>query len=94
MAPAVVSASAMAAITAVRLPLHRRDSAGAAAAIGAYGASWSTVSWNSDRGWSGTGTVCCGIGVVRGGPWGGTVNPGGGDAGGWGVTPAGCGSRL
>ena len=93
-APALVKASAIAAITAVRLPLHRRDSAGAAAAIGAYGASWGTVSWTSDRGWASTGTVCCGIGIVRGEPDGGTVNPGGGDVGGWAVTPAGCDSWL
>ena len=46
-APALVSASAIAAIAAVRLPLHRGDSTGAAA-TGAYGASRGTVSWISD----------------------------------------------
>ena len=91
-APALVRARAMAAIAAVRLPLHRGVSAGGTAAIGAYGASWGTVSCTSERGCSGTGTACCG--VVRVGAVGGTVNPGGGDAGGSAVTPAGCGCWL
>jgi hypothetical protein len=94
MAPAVVSASAMAAIAAVRLPLHRGDSAGVTVAIGETGASRGTLSCISERGCSGTGTLCCGIGGVRGGTWGGTANPDGSDAGGWAVTPAGCGSQL
>jgi hypothetical protein len=93
-APALVRARAMAAIAAVRLPLHRGVSAGGTAAIGAYGASWGTVSCTSDRGCSGTGTVRWGIGVVRVGAVGGTVNPGGGDAGGSAVTPTGCGCWL
>ena len=79
MAPALVSASAMAAIAAVRLPLHRGDSVGAAA-TGAYGASRGTVSWISERGGCGMGTV--------GEEGGGTVNPGGGEPGGWAVTTA------
>jgi hypothetical protein len=90
MAPALVNARAMAAMAAVRLPLHRADSGGAEAAtpaIGAYGASCGTVSWISDRGRTGIGVVCCGTGTVCGEPDG-TVNPGGGDPGGWTVTPA------
>ncbi len=69
----------MAAIAAVRLPLQRGDSIGAAA-TGAYGASRGTVSWTSERGGCGMGTV---------GDGGGTVNPGGGEPGGWAVTTAG-----
>ncbi len=78
-APALVSARAIAAIAAVRLPLHRGDSTGAAA-TGAYGASRGTVSWISAGGGCGRGAV---------GDGGGTVNPGGGEPGGWAVTTAG-----
>ena len=78
-APALVSANAMAAIAAVRLPLHRGASTGAPA-TGAYGASRGTVSWISEGG-------DCGMGTV--GDGGGTVNPGGGEPGGWAVTTAG-----
>ncbi len=78
-APALVSANAIAAIAAVRLPLHRGDSTGAAA-TGAYGASRGTVSWISEGGgWISDGGAC-GIGTV--GDGGGTVNPGGGEPGG------------
>ena len=52
MAPALVRVNAMAATAAVRLPLHRGLSAGAATAAGApeaYGASCGTLSWISDR---------------------------------------------
>jgi hypothetical protein len=80
MAPALVSAKARAAIAAVRLPLHRGGSTGAAA-TGAYGASRGTVSWIGARGACGRGTV--------GGEAGGTVNPGGGEPGGWAVTTSG-----
>jgi hypothetical protein len=89
-APALVRARAIAAMTAVRLPLHRDESGGpeaATPAIGAYGASCGTLSWISDRGEMGMGAVCCGTGTVGGEPDG-TVNPGGGDPGGWTVTPA------
>jgi hypothetical protein len=88
-APALVSASAMAATAAVRLPLHRGFSAGGATAAGAaeaFIASCGTLSWISARGG-------CGIGTVGDGR-GGTVNPGGSDAGGGTVTPAGCGRSL
>jgi hypothetical protein len=87
-APALVSASARAATAAVRFPLHRGFSTAGATAVAneAYGASCGTLSWISDRGGCGMGTV----GEGRGGK----VNPGGGDAGGGTVTPAGCGRSL
>ena len=89
-APALVRASAMAATAAVRFPLQRVLSAGAATigAYGAYGASRGTASWISDRGGGAYGTA-----TVRSGT-GGTVNPGGGDPGGGEVTPAGSNRNL
>ena len=89
MAPALVRVNAMAATAAVRLPLHRGLSASAATAAGApeaYGASCGTLSWISGR-------CGCGMGTVGDGR-GGTVNPGGEEAGGGTVTPAGCGRCL
>jgi hypothetical protein len=88
-APALVSARAMAATAAVRLPLHRAVPAGGATdivAAEACGASCGTLSWISARGGCGTGTV----GDGRGG----TAKPGGGVTGGGTVTTAGCGPSL
>ena len=82
-APAVVRASANAAMAAVRLPLHRDGTAGATAApTGVYGASCGTLSCTSER--SGGAPNCGGraIGTVLVNLGGGTVNPGGGDPGG------------
>src|SRR5690349_3405521 len=94
-APAVVSASASAAMAAVRLPLHRGGSCGATAApTGGYGASCGTLSCTADRS---VGACSCGgraIGTVLVNLGGGTVNPGGGDPGGWAVTLAGSSARL
>ncbi len=106
-APALVSASAMAATAAVRLPLQRRDSTGTGAR-GAYGASWGTLSCTSERiprptSERASGRVTTGS---RGGGWGsgtvgapggvvgGTVKPGGGDPGGWAGTAAGSVALL
>jgi hypothetical protein len=85
----------MAAIAAVRFPLHRDGSVGAAAApTGGFGASCGTLSCTDERGRSGTGAVRCGIGMVCGGPFGGMENPGGGDTGGWTVTLTASAWRL
>jgi hypothetical protein len=95
-APAVVNASAAAAMSAVRLPLHREDSEGTAGtavegANRANGASWGTLSCTSACGW-----VCAWVsGCVSGSrvtPVG-VVNPGGGDAGGT-LTTSGSTARL
>ena len=94
-APAVVSASARAAIAAVRFPLHREGDGGATAApTGAYGASCGTLSCTSDRSVAAPNCGGRAIGTVLVNLGGGTVNPGGGDPGGWAVTLAGSSVRL
>ena len=82
-------------MAAVRLPFHRDGSFGATAApTGVYGASCGTLSCTVDR--SVAAPICGGraIGTVLVNLGGGTVNPGGGDPGGWAVTIAGSSVRL
>ena len=82
-APTVVSASARAAIAAVRRPLHRGGWAGATAApTGVYGASCGTESCTADRSVAAPNCGGRAIGTVLVNLGGGTVNPGGGDPGG------------